>query len=70
MAQFAHRIILTVAAGCCVFQMIGAAIAADRFKRLNAAEIRQRIVGTVVTDERHWSDRFESNGMRNAMESF
>ena len=48
--------------------MIGPAIAADRFKRLDAAEIRQRIVGKVVTDESHWSDRFESNGTLNAME--
>jgi hypothetical protein len=68
MAQIAYRISLTVAVGCCVFQMIGPAVAADRFKRLNAAEIRQRIVGNVVTDESHWSDRFESNGTLNAME--
>jgi hypothetical protein len=66
--RFAHRIILTVAAGCGVFQMIGPAIAADGFKRLYATEIRQRIVGNVVTDESHWSDRFESNGTLHAME--
>ncbi len=48
--------------------MIGPAIAADRFKRLNAAEIRQKIVGNVVTDESHWSDRFESSGTLDAME--
>jgi hypothetical protein len=57
-----------VAFAWCALQMIGPAIAADRFKRLNAAEIRQRIVGKVVTDESHWSDNFESGGTLNAME--
>jgi len=62
------RIMTVVAFACCALQMIGPAIAADRLRRLNAAEIRQRIVGNVVTDESHWSDRFESNGTLNAME--
>jgi hypothetical protein len=42
--------------------------AADAFKRLAATEIQTRIVGRAVTDESHWSDRFESNGTLVAME--
>jgi hypothetical protein len=42
--------------------------AADAFRRLSAAEIRSSIVGKVVTDDSHWSDRFESNGRLDAME--
>jgi hypothetical protein len=42
--------------------------ASEAFKRLTASEIQARIIGRVVTDESHWSDRFESNGTLNAME--
>jgi hypothetical protein len=48
---------------CCALQPIGPTLAADTFKRLTAAEIRARIIGNVVTDESHWSDRFEPEGI-------
>lgn len=48
--------------------MGSAAVAADTFKRLNAAEIRARIVGNVVTDGSHWSDRFEPDGTLKAVD--
>ena len=42
--------------------------AAEAFKRLTASEIKARIIGSVVTDDSHWSDRYESNGTLYAME--
>jgi len=47
---------------CCALQATRPTLAADMFKRLTAAEIRARIIGNVVTDESHWSDRFEPGG--------
>jgi len=47
---------------CCALQATRPTLAADTFKRLTAAEIRARIIGNVVTDESHWSDRFEPGG--------
>jgi len=49
--------------GCCALLATGSTLAADTFKRLTAAEIRARIIGNVVTDESHWSDRFEAEGI-------
>jgi len=37
-----------------------------KFKRLSAAEIRARVVGRIVTDQSHWSDRFEPGGVLRA----
>lgn len=48
--------------------MIVLAFAADQFKRLSAAEIRAKIVGKVVTDGSHWSDRFEPDGTLRAVD--
>jgi len=42
--------------------------AAETFKQLTASAIQARIIGSVVTDESHWSDRFDPNGTLNAME--
>ena len=60
--------IAIVAVACCAHHAIGPAFAADKFKRLSAAEIRARIVGHVVTDRTHWSDRFEPDGTLNAVD--
>lgn len=59
---------MTFVAACCALQLSGLAHAADQFKRLNAAEIHARIVGKVITDESHWSDRFEPNGTLRAVD--
>lgn len=53
---------------CGILLALNPVFAADNFKRLSAAEIRARIVGKVVTDESHWSDRFEPNGTLKAIE--
>jgi hypothetical protein len=42
--------------------------AAEAFKQLTAPQIRSMIVGSVVTDESHWSDRYESSGTLMGME--
>ena len=62
------RILTLAAFACCALPMIGPAIAADGFKRLNAAEIRKSIVGKVVTDKAHWSDRYDPNGTLKAVD--
>jgi len=43
-------------------------IAADTFRRLSAEEIRTRIVGRVITDQSHWSDRFNPDGTLKAVD--
>lgn len=53
---------------CCILLALNAVFAADNFKRLSATEIRARIVGKVVTDESHRSDRFEPDGTLKAIE--
>ncbi len=42
--------------------------AVETFKRLTASEIKTRIIGSVVTDGSHWSDRYEPTGTLDAME--
>ncbi|HSW84354.1 MAG TPA: hypothetical protein VLH12_12805 [Usitatibacter sp.] len=39
----------------------------DAFKRLSPKEVRARMVGKVITDEAHWSDRLMPDG---TLESF
>ena len=68
MKRVAYGVALTVLAGSCILQLTDAVHAAEKFKRLNAAEIRNRIIGNVVTDGSHWSDRFEPGGMLNSVE--
>lgn len=68
MKRIAYSIALTVLVGSCILQMIESVYAVERFKRLNAAEIRNRIVGNVVTDGSHWSDRFGPGGKLDGME--
>jgi hypothetical protein len=53
---------------CCALHAESFALAADKFKRLSSTEIRARIVGKVVTDESHWSDRFEPDGTLRAID--
>ncbi len=55
-------------AGYCVVQMVKPGSAAEKFKHLNAAEIHRRTIGNVVTDDSHWSDRFEAGGTLEGME--
>lgn len=38
-----------------------AALADGEFKRLSAAEIKKGLVGKVVTDGAHWSDKFKAD---------
>jgi hypothetical protein len=59
-------LIAALAAG--IFSAPGQAGAADAFRRLTEPQIRSRVIGNVVTDESHWSDRFEANGTLSAME--
>jgi hypothetical protein len=66
--RIAYSIALTAVAGSCIFQAIESVHAAEKFKRLNAVEIRNRIVGNVVTDGSHWADRFEAGGKLDGME--
>ena len=47
---------------CCALHVLNPALAADKLKRLNAAEIRAIDIGNVITDGGHWSDRFEAGG--------
>ncbi|MCY1335074.1 chromate efflux transporter [compost metagenome] len=39
-----------------------AALADGKFKRLSAGEIKKGLVGKVVTDGAHWSDKFKTDG--------
>lgn len=64
----ADRRVVRAWLACCALHAAGATLAADEFERLAAAEIRAKIVGNVVTDESHWSDRFEPNGALKAIE--
>ena len=60
-----------VAAGalvCCAIFASSPALAASGFKHLNAAEIKARIIGKVVTDKVHWSDRYEPGGTLRAVD--
>jgi hypothetical protein len=41
---------------------------ADAMQRLSAAQLRAIIVGRTVTDDSHWSDRYEPDGTLNALE--
>jgi hypothetical protein len=40
----------------------------DAFKRLSAQEVRVRMVGKVITDEAHWSDRLMPDGTLNSFD--
>jgi hypothetical protein len=67
-SRHARKRIVMAAVACCALHIIGPVFAADKFRRLGSAEIRARIVGKVVTDESHWSDRFEPDGTLRAVE--
>jgi hypothetical protein len=67
-SRCARKRIAMAAVACCALHIMGTVFAADNFRRLGSAEIRARIVGKVVTDESHWSDRFEPDGTLRAME--
>jgi hypothetical protein len=54
--------------GCALSGVNPSVASDDQFQRLSAAEIRATIVGNVVTDESHWSDRFETSGSLRAIE--
>ena len=60
-----------IAAGalvCCALFASCPAHPASGFKRLNATEIKARIIGKVVTDKVHWSDRYEPGGTLKAVD--
>ena len=56
------------AVACCALHIMSPVFAADKFRRLGSAEIRARVVGKVVTDQSHWSDRFEPDGTLRAVD--
>jgi len=62
------RFVRLALVACCATQVVGHALAADKFKRLNGAEIRGRIVGNVVTDQSHWSDHYNRDGTLKAID--
>ena len=53
---------------CCAACMLSPALAADKFSRLGAAGIKAQIVGKVVTDKAHWSDRYDPDGTLTAVD--
>jgi hypothetical protein len=67
-SRHTRKRIAVVAAACCASHIMSAVFAADTFRRLGSAEIRARVVGKVVTDKSHWSDRFESDGTLRAVD--
>lgn len=48
--------------------LISPSASAEPLKHLSAAEIKSRIIGMVITDEAHWSDEFQPNGVLNSMQ--
>lgn len=40
----------------------------SKLRRLTAAEIRSEIIGRVITDDSHWSDTFQPDGVLKAYE--
>ncbi len=60
--------LIVLLSGLAIAQATASLLASEVLKRLSAPEIRAKIIGSVVTDESHWSDRFESNGILTAME--
>ena len=59
---------VSIAAAIFSIYALGNAVAAEVFKRLDAAAMRVQIVGKVVTDQSHWSDRFAKGGVFDGME--
>jgi len=53
---------------CYVILASSPALPASGFMRLNAAEIKARIIGKVVTDKAHWSDRYDPGGTLRAVD--
>jgi hypothetical protein len=51
----------------CLLTALATGSTAGNFKRLSAKEVRARVVGKVITDEAHWSDRILADG---SMQSF
>ena len=53
---------------CCALFASSPAHPAGGFKRLDAVEINARIIGKVVTDKAHWSDRYDPGGKLRAID--
>jgi hypothetical protein len=49
-------------AALCLLVALPIASIAENFKRLSAKEVRGRVVGKIITDEAHWSDRLLPDG--------
>lgn len=60
--------IATGALVCSLILASSPALPASGFMRLNAAEIKARIIGKVVTDKAHWSDRYDPDGTLGAVD--
>ncbi len=53
---------VSICIGIAMLGPVSEARAEGAFKRLSAAEIKKGLIGKVVTDGAHWSDRFKTNG--------
>ena len=52
----------TITVACAIF-ILSPVFAAEKFMRLSAADIRAKIIRKVVTDDAHWWDHFEADGI-------
>jgi len=51
--------------GACLLSTI---VGAAQFKRLSSVEIKRTLAQRIITDDAHWSDRFDANGNLHSME--
>src|SRR5262252_5237881 len=61
-ATLPHLLTRVTGLALAVVLTVGYAQAAEQFQRLSAREIRAQIIGSVVTDEAHWSQHFHPDG--------
>jgi hypothetical protein len=57
------RLIAAVATGLCALALGTRAEAAEKFQKLSGSQIQAKVAGMEITDEVHWGDVFERNGM-------
>jgi hypothetical protein len=56
------RLAIMAAAVLCAGAVDARVEAAEKFQKLNGAQIQARIAGMEITDETHWADVFAANG--------
>jgi hypothetical protein len=47
----------------CTLAFAASVTAAEKFQKLNGAQVRAKLAGMEVTDDVHWRDVFERNGV-------